>query len=335
MTLPRAERELRSLSFGFRSARAIMAAVRLGILECLADGPMQGSEIAEACNLDERGARALLAALVSLGILDRRPVGFALSEAARNGLLEDGVRSRQHTILHDLWHWPLWSKLEESVQTGQPAKRDPGDPFFSDPEVLKAFLPNLALGMEETSREEGAELSKTLALPAAGRVLDLGGGRGQIASLLARAHPGARFEIMELAPVASLAKATIAKAGLADRIRVRPGDFLSEPLDPDGQGFDLVLLSRILMGQKDDVARNLLTRAHDALVPGGKVAVLEFRRCGPTAGVAALLDLDMLLAVGGAVRSELELVALLVDAGFRDTRSQPLGEWGLLIEADA
>ncbi len=48
--------------------------------------------------------------------------------------------------------------------------------------------------------------------------------------------------------------------------------------------------------------------------------------------VAALLDLDMLLITGGAVRSASTLAALLEAAGFEDVATRPFGALGVLVE---
>lgn len=330
------ESALRDLSFDFRAARTVMAAVSLGVIERLASEPADAKELARACELDLRGAEALLAALAALGVVRAEGERFALAEAARRVLVGTGDRSRRSIVLHDLWHWGLWTRLETSIRSGEPVAERRGDPFFSDPAVLAAFFPNLARAMEETSRDASARLARELRLAGGERVLDLGGGAGNFAAALARAHPALEIEVMDLPPVAREASRALELAGLAERVGVRGGSFLSDPLDPEGSGYDLVLLSRVLMGLPDPAASGLLARVRAALRPGGRVVVHEFRRGeGPGERVGALLDLDMLLLTGGAVRAPARLAALLEAAGLEDVAARPFGALGVLVEGHA
>lgn len=327
------ERALRDLTFDFRASRAVMAAVWLGVVERLAADPASAKEVARDCSLDPRGAEALLAALVALEVVESDGERHRLSPAARRVLVGTGDLSRRSVVLHDLWHWGLWSRLEGSLRSGAPVAERRSDPFFSDPAVLVAFLPNLARAMEETSRETSEQLAGVLGLEGEERVLDLGGGAGNFAAALARAHPALRIELIDLPPVAREAEHALARQGLTERIAVRGENFLTETLDPTGAGYDLVLLSRVLMGLTDADALELLARVRDALRPGGRAVVHEFRRGeGPAERVAALLDLDMLLITGGAVRPAHRLAALLEAAGFQDVGVQPFGALGVLVE---
>jgi hypothetical protein len=62
--------------------------------------------------------------------------------------------------------------------------------------------------------------------------------------------------------------------------------------------------------------------------------VIEPRRGEGAAGrVAALLDVDMLLLTGGAVRPAEELRALLAAAGLRPGEPRSLGRFLLRVEA--
>jgi demethylspheroidene O-methyltransferase len=183
--------------------------------------------------------------------------------------------------------------------------------------------------MAETSREDAHELAAALALPARARVLDLGGGLGNFARAIADAHPDAEIVLFDQPPV--IAEALRAPAA---RVEARGGDFLRDPLDPTGQGFDRVILSRVLMGLDDVRAVELLRRAHEVLRPHGALDVLELRRGEGAAGrVAALLDVDMLLLTGGSVRRAEELRALLAAAGLHPGVERSLGRFLLRIEA--
>jgi SAM-dependent methyltransferase len=323
------EAQLRMLTFSHRAARLVMAGVATGLFEALADAPRTVSELAAACGLAPRGAGVLVEALAALGVLERVGGGFVATDAARATFCEKGDASRRHTVLHDLWHTGLWTRLEESLVSGRPLADRSRDPFFSRPDVLARFFPNLAQAMAETTRDEPRPFAEQIALPPFARVLDLGGGSGQFARAIADAHTDAEIVLFDLPPVAE------SGAGAAHpRVHARAGDFLRDPLDPSGAGFDRVLLARVLMGLDDVRAVELLRRAREVLRPGGAIDVLELRRGGGAAGrVAALLDVDMLLLTGGAVRTTDELRALLAAAELRPGEPRSLGSLLVRIEA--
>jgi SAM-dependent methyltransferase len=321
------EAELRALTFSHRAARLVLAGVATGVFEVIADTPRTAGEVASACGLATRGAAALLAALAALGVAERIGGAFLATPAARSVLCEKGDASRRHTLLHDLWHTGLWTRLEESLASGRPLGDRSHDPFFTRPDVLARFFPNLAQAMAETTRDEARELAESIALPPFARVLDLGGGAGQFARALADAHGDAEVVLFDQAPV-------LATAPVHPRVQPLAGDFLHDPLDPGGAGYDRILISRVLMGLDDSRAAGLLTRARGALRPGGAVEIVEPRRGTGAAGrVAALLDVDMLLLTGGAVRELEELRALLAAAELRAGEPRSLGRWLLRVEA--
>ena len=323
------EGELRALTFSHRAARLAMAGVATGVFEALADTPRSADEVAAACGLSARGARALLEALAALGLLARCGGAFVATPETRAVFTEKGERSRRHTVLHDLWHTGLWTRLEESLASGAPLADRRNDPFFSRPDVLARFFPNLARAMAETSRDDAAELAERIALPARARVLDLGGGLGNFAEAIVARHPDAEVELFDLPPV-------IAEAAreLDPRVEARAGDFLRDTLDPAGQGYHRVIVSRVLMGLDDVRAVELVRRVASVLRPRGVVDVLELRRGLGSAGrIAELLDVDMLLLTGGAVRSAEELRALLAAAGLRPGPERSLGRFLVHVEA--
>jgi SAM-dependent methyltransferase len=321
------EGALRDLTFSHRAARLAMAGVSTGVFDALADTPRTSAEVAAACALSARGAKALLDALAAIGLLERCGTAFVATPEVRRVLTEKGDRSRRHTVLHDLWHTGLWTRLEESLVSGAPVTDRSRDPFFTRPDVLTRFFPNLAHAMVETSRVEPPVFAAGLTLPARARVLDLGGGLGNFAQAIAAAHGDAEVVLFDQAPV-------IEAATSAPRVELRAGDFLRDPLDPEGGGFDRVVLSRVLMGLDDVRAVELLERVRDVLRPHGAVDVLELRRGEGAAGrVAALLDVDMLLLTGGAVRSGEDLRALLAAARLHPGRERSLGALLLHIEA--
>lgn len=330
------EKELRNLVFGYRSARIVLAGVSLGIFDALTREDSKSIDaVATHCGTNPRATRALLESLAAIDVIEKCHDGYCNSAAAESTLTTHGKHSRRNLLLHDLWHWNLWGRLETSLRTGSPVADRSGDPFFSDPEVLRNFFPNLARAMEQTSREESEILAERIELPAHARVLDLGGGVGNFLIALAKRCPDLSGVVLELPPVAALAKEAIQSAGFENRLHVYAANFLTDSLDPESTLFNVALLSRVLMGLSDLAALQLLQRVSNVLSAEGRILIHEFR-CdldGKSTKAAALLNIDMLLFTGGAVRTNEELLALLQKANLRVVQQTPIGEAGILIEA--
>lgn len=304
--------ELRRVAFDFRLARAVSCALELGVFEALAKGTTDLACIASRCGLDPRGARILLGALVAGGLLERdprAPRGYRLVDALRESLLEDGGDFQGNLLLHDLWHWSAWARLDRAVRSGAAADPSDGDAHLGDPEVLRRFLPNYVRAMEQSVGESPGIVAGLLAPLAPRNVLDLAGGTGGHLVALLRELPGARGTLAEMGFSLDAARERVRQSGLASRIEVREFDFEADEIP---RGHDLILISRVLMGLDPERARRLVRRCAEALAPGGTLAVHDY---DPDTRVGSLLSLDMLLNTGGEAHPLYELRSWIDQAG--------------------
>jgi SAM-dependent methyltransferase len=95
----------------------------------------------------------------------------------------------------------------------------------------------------------GPDVAAALDLTKVRRALDVGGGTGRVAVALCSAAPDLRVTVFV------------------------PGDYLSGDL---GSGFDLVLLSNVLHQERAEAAAAMVRRAAATLVPGGRLAIVDF-----------------------------------------------------------
>jgi cyclopropane fatty-acyl-phospholipid synthase-like methyltransferase len=164
------------------------------------------------------------------------------------------------------------------------------------------------------------------------RMLDVGGGSGAYSIAFASAKENLEVDLLDLAQVLPITQGHIEDAGLAGRIRTKPGDLRSDQL---GVGYDLVLVSAICHMLGVDENRDLLKRCFQALAPKGRLVIQDFiLEPGKTAPKsAALFALNMLVGTrGGSTYAEAEYAAWLTEAGFGDARHVRLpGPSGLII----
>src|SRR5262249_53919283 len=136
-----------------------------------------------------------------------------------------------------LGHWvelmssfsPVWATLPETVRSGKP--RALGAPTEASAEVF-------ALAMHELAVGPSREFVDRVDLGERTRLLDIGGGAGSYAILLAQRYPALQATVFDLPVMVAIATRMIAEAGVAERVTVRAGDYTC---DGFGTGYDVAL----------------------------------------------------------------------------------------------
>jgi hypothetical protein len=115
----------------------------------------------------------------------------------------------------------------------------------------------------------------------------------------------------------------VAGFGLSDRLKFYPGDFFTQPL-PQA---DVLSMGHILHDWDLDQKKRLLSKAYEALSPGGAViiydAVIDDERKRNAFGL--LMSLNMLIETpGGFDYTGQDCRAWMQEVGFSDTRVEQL-----------
>ncbi|MDH4174267.1 MAG: class I SAM-dependent methyltransferase [Betaproteobacteria bacterium] len=118
---------------------------------------------------------------------------------------------------------------------------------------------------------------QALALPPEARIADLGAGTGYFAARLANMLPGARVYAVDIEPdMVRYLQARAQREGLRNVIALK-----GEPDDPRlPEKVDLILLVDVYHHIGDRTA--YFRRLRDALRPGGRVAIVDFKLDSPT-----------------------------------------------------
>jgi ubiquinone/menaquinone biosynthesis C-methylase UbiE len=308
---------LQELFWSFREVRVALTAIELDVFAHLGDGST-AQQLAERIHTNPRATEMLLNALVNLELLTKQNDRFFNTELSTLHLTGDG----RMAIMHQVGLWDRWSSLTDCVRAGKaviPHKRDEAG--------TEAFI----AAMHRNASERAQDVVSAVEANKSRDLLDLGGGSGAYSIALAQANPQLHATILDHEPVLKIAARHIANAGVTDRVHTRVGDMLDFDLDAT---FDLVLLSQVLHMFTEAECSALLRRVHQALVPGGRVAIQEFildpEKTSPR--WAVLFSLNMLVGTaGGASYSAAELSHWLAEAGFKNVRHVPLGHTGLML----
>ncbi|MBE7204276.1 MAG: methyltransferase, partial [Parafilimonas terrae] len=149
-------------------------------------------------------------------------------------------------------------------------------------------------------------------------LMDVGGGEGVFLEAVAGRHTHLGLSLFDLPAVAERATLRLSSVGLGSRIGCRGGDF------HDGLpvGADAISLVRIIHDHDDGPAQALLTAAHAALSPGGRLILAEPMAGTPGAEPVgdAYFGLYLLAMGSGRPRRAEELRTLLRVAGFVSVR---------------
>lgn len=304
---------------GYQVSWAIHAAAALGLADRLADGPRSSGDLAREIGAHGGALRRLLRVLASRGILAEAEGGEGRYELTATGqLMRTDVPESVHAQLL-LWghpmQWKPWGSMLHSVFTGEPAfdqvfGTGHWDYLEHNPAAGKMFRNVM------DAHPSHVEVPLTYDFSDVHRIVDLGGGSGQLLAEILRGNPTMRGILLERPSVVADAEAVLQAAGVDGRGRAMGGDFFVDT----PRGADAYILSNVLMDWDDVDARRLLRCCRDAMGALGRLIVVE--RTIPADNAPSLTqlgDLMGLVITGGRIRSEAEFDGLFAATGFHVT----------------
>jgi SAM-dependent methyltransferase len=319
-------------------SQAICAAAELGILDLIADGCHSLDELASAARCHRESLQRLLRGLATLGLCIEADDGsFNLTPGGSLLRSNDPSSVRANAIWWGRYLWPVWEGLADSVRSGSSVRElRTGQKGFAhlegNPEAAAVFNQKMA----ELTRLAAGEIMRVYDFAAVRRLIDVGGGTGELLVHLLAACPDMRGVLFDLPHAKGIAQERIANAGLSGRCECVAGSFFDEI----PAGADVYLLKNILHNWNDERGVRILGNCRQVMSANARLVLVEWIR-PPRAGVTAMdqaiarTDLNMLVGMGGRERSQTEFDALLQSAGFEAARFHPtaMGFW--LIEARA
>jgi demethylspheroidene O-methyltransferase len=318
----RRAQSLFDLCAGFVYSQILLACVKLGVFDILAERPLTLGELASRLALTPDAALRLLNAAAALRLVQRRSRGrFGL------GVLGAALLANPEITTMVAHHGLLYADLLDPVSLLR--RRNAAT-------ALSRYWPYA--GADQPDQLTADEVADYTALMSASQslmvvdlldawtfgshrcLLDVGGGDGSFVVAAAARAPGLRFMLYDLPAVTELARGRIAAAGLADRAAIIPGDFFTQPLP---SGADIITLVRVLHDHDDANALKLLRNVRRVLPHDGVLLIAEpMSGTTETKAVSDAYFAFYLLAMGtGRARSPSELKGLLQQAGFDGGRA--------------
>jgi hypothetical protein len=264
----------------------------------------------------------MLAACASVGFLERREAGFALTPLAEDYLLETSP-----TYFGGYWDLNIdnyevctYASMEKAILTDSPQVAG-GEEFFPSLDEQVAMAQAFTRGMHSLSMGPGHAWPDAVELSQCRVLLDVGGGSGAHAIGAVTRWPNLQAIVFDATPVCEVAADFVAQHGLESRIETQNGDMWEDPFP----AADAHLYSNIFHDWPPDKCRFLSEKSFASLEPGGRVILHEMLynddKTGPFA--AAGLSAVMLGWTTGTQLSSAELVEMLTAAGFVGIETKP------------
>lgn len=319
------------LANGFRFTQLVYAAVELRIPDLVAAEPRSLEGLSTATGIDPSRLRRLLRGLVAIGVLRESEERYANTDVGE--LFRDGVDGSRRPQLRMLVpeSYLNWGHFVETLRTGVTGQQlahgaTLWELISRDPDFGGRFNDAMAGHSEDASTivAKAGEFSR------ASVVVDVGGGEGSLLAAVLATHPHLRGIVYDLAAGLAQTRAYLGVRGLADRTAVVEGSFFETV--PEG---DVYLLRDILHDWDDERATEILKVCRHAMRSHARLMVVERMAPatvveGPRDANATIIDLQMMVQLGGKERTLGEMEELLETAGLKLDRFTPGGVWQLV-----
>jgi len=313
-------------------SRLIYVVAKLGIADLLKDGPMSCEQLAESTNVNSGSLYRILRTLASVGLFSEiEPGGFGQTQMSK--LLESDIAGSQRAVAMLVWEpwWRQgWDELLYSVETGKVGfDRVHGMGLF---EYLSCNTDASNLFNKAMDSFTGQEIESILSsydFSNFTKIVDIGGGNGAFMCAVLKSCPDVNGILFDLPNTIETARKLIKEKAEEKRCDLVAGDFFkSMPV-----GGDLYTLKSVIHDWDNERAKDILRNCHKAMAGDGRLLLIE--RVIPSGDVPSpgkIMDIVMMVNLGGLERTANEYEALLNDSGFRLTGIIPTGSAMCIIE---
>jgi len=318
-------------------SQAVYVAAELRIADFLAQGPKSDQELAALTETHLPALRRLLHALTTIEVCREIQVGLFAVTPLGLRLASDVPGSLRYWALW--WGgqlWPVWGQLLYSVRTGQSARKLLlGTDGFAHLERSPDMADNFHRAMAERTKQTASDVVRAYDFSSSKRIVDVGGGSGELLAAILLAAPDARGVLFDLPSAIERGRAQFGELGLARRCDFIAGNFF-ESIPAGG---DAYILKSVIHDWNGEDCQRILNNCRQAMRGGRLLLIEEMLPSHLTNSrghqAIACSDLTMLAALAAQERTEAELRALLAAAGLHVVRVLSVGPTFHLIEASS
>ena len=308
-------------------SRALKTAFELGVIDHLmARHPSTLDEIRATAKADAMGLSFLLDLLTGTGVIENRNEGYSLTAAFRiamryrdlletkldfsgflaadclelfTGLIADPPGFMKRARLFQLFDYKR--ALEPSVENYERTRT-----WMRLTTTLTRYEARGALKLHDFSKVRA--------------MLDIGGNSGEFVLQVCKKNPALRAAVMDLPLVCEIGQENVLAEPERDRIAFLKADIRH---DNPPAGYDLISFKSMLHDWPEDLAKDFLTRAAQALEPGGTVLIFERAPLKVTAESQPFSSLPTLLFFR-SYRDPALYMGHLLSLGFTDVQTREI-----------
>lgn len=324
--------KIMQIGTGFWASKILLSAIKFEVFTKLAEQKkMAAKEIKQSLKLacTDRHFFDFLDVLTAFGFLNREGL-LATAVYSNAPDAETFLDKNKLTYIGGMLEmlnnrlYRFWGDLEEGLITGLPQNEaKSGEDFFGviyqDANKLREFI-NAMSGIQMgnfMAFAQNFDFSKYTTLT------DMGGSAGLLSLMVARHQPHMTCISVDLPPVEPIAFETIQKYQLSGRVKTQSADFFADPFPKA----DMVTMGNILHDWDEEKKIILMTKAYEALPPGGAFVAIEgiIDNERKQNAFGMMMSLNMLIETGtGFDYTFADFTKWATTVGFKSTALLPL-----------
>ncbi|KTD44307.1 methyltransferase [Legionella parisiensis] len=317
--------QLAIMSRWYVVSRALHAVAKLGIANHLSSGPKKIEELAKATESKPELLHRVLRFLSSYELFNYDNGFYSLTELSKP-LCDDDPHSMRDVLcmVDDAW-WQAFSQLDVSLNTGTPAfELQHGDDFFSFLSKNAEKQQNFDRGMAKLSSYDEAAISNAFNFSVFSSFVDMGGGRGGLATAITKKYPELKAILFDTPAVIG----QLDPNKFSNKVILQEGDFFATIPSADAYIFKGVLhdfndemMHKILKNCAHQMSKNATLFIAEQVMP-------DDDKPHPN----KTMDIVMMVLLGGRQRTLFEWQKSIEPAGFIFKNSYPTNSLFTLME---
>jgi hypothetical protein len=316
--------------------RCVYFAAEIGIANLLEDGPQPIEKLAEESGMNVDALYRVMRTLTTLGIFKERENRYFETNKPGKFLRHNAADSMASFIrvFGQPWLFAVWNDFERTVKNGKDYYENNHEENLFDwlrknPQAQKIFDE----GMTGASTLSDFPIISAYDFSCFDTIVDVGGGHGFILGILLGVIPQLKAVLFDLPLTIEtvIENKIFEKKGLGERVECIGGDFFeSVPT-----GYSAYLLKFILRDWEDKKAARILANCRKAMRDDSVLIIVEniAKDKKNKKDFSKLLDIALMSATGGRVRTLKESIKLLEDSGFKLKRAVPTASIFTILEA--